>query len=131
MSLESIIESLQDGKALTKDEATTIAKFKTHFSIDDEDPLVVVLALMARSQLILESLPNNLEKKANETIELHRMALRDQSVLIAKELISVLAENIDKKSFKQTVNWWLYAGLFAGGSVFTLLIKVLMKFVGV
>lgn len=130
MSLESIIESLQK-RSLTKEEATSIGEFKSHFNIDDEDPLVVVLALMARSQLILESMPNALEKKANETIELHRMALRDQSVLIAKELISVLAENLDKKNIKHSINWLLYAGLFVGGSMFTLMIKLLIKFVGV
>lgn len=130
MSLEKIIESLQK-RPLTKDEATSISEFKTHFNIDEEDPLVVVLALMARSQLILESMPSNLEKKANETIELHRMALRDQSVLIAKELIAVIAENMDKGALKKGPNWLLYSGLFVGGALFTLALKIVFKFVGV
>lgn len=130
MSLETIIESLQN-RPLTKEEAASINEFKRHFHIDDEDPLVVVLALMARSQFILESMPNKLEKKANETIELHRMALRDQSVLIAKELISVLAENMNKKTFKQSSNWVINVALFVGGVIFTLLLKVVFKHLGV
>lgn len=129
MSLESIIEKLQK-RPLTKEESLSINEFKSHFNIDDEDPLVVVLALMARSQIILESMPNNLEKKANETIELHRTLLRDQSVVIAKELISVIAENIEKNSINKKINWVICFGLFFCGAFFALGVKFVTKYFG-
>jgi hypothetical protein len=132
-SLEGVIETLQK-RPLSKEEVGSINEFKKHFKVDDDDPLIVVLALMARSQLILESLPTSLEKKATETIELHRIAMREQSVLIAKDLIGILAEDINKQisesfKIKHTLSVYkqifVFGGVFLSGSAFAFLLKVI------
>lgn len=100
MSLITVIEKLQK-KPLSALEAAPILEFQKEFEIDDDDPLIVVLALMARSQLILENVPNLLQQKVTETIELHRTVLRDQAVLISKELIKELAQHIEHVNSKE------------------------------
>lgn len=100
MSLITVIEKLQK-KPLSALEAAPILEFQKEFEVDDDDPLVVVLALMARSQLILENVPNLLQQKVTETIELHRTVLRDQAVLISKELIKELAQHIEHVNSKE------------------------------
>lgn len=116
MSLITTIEALQK-RSLTSEEIVTLNEFQQSFKIDDDDPLLVVLAMMARSQIIVDSVPNLLQQKVNETIELHRLVLRDQAVLISKELIATLAESIGlaslgyKKCLTQCAAW------FVGGAV--------------
>jgi hypothetical protein len=118
MNLVATIEKLQN-KPLTPSEAATIRDFQTTFSVEDDDPLIVVLALMARSQLILESVPNLLQQKVNETIELHQTLLRTQAVAIAKDLIKELTPHITlaNKNWVSQVSW--YIGFFVGGIVFS------------
>lgn len=87
MSLVATLETLQKSP-LSAADAATVREFQSQFSIDDDDPLVVVLALMVRSQLILGTAPDLLQQKVKETIELHRIALREQAGLLAKELVS-------------------------------------------
>lgn len=118
MSLITTIEALQK-RPLTADESTTIKNFQKAFDIEDDDPLIVVLALMSRSQLILESMPTLLQQKSSETIELHRTVLRDQSVLIAKELISDVSQHIDVANRAFKARLIRYVGCFVGGGVFT------------
>ena len=114
MSLVTTIETLQK-RSLTAEEVSSLNEFQHSFKIDDDDPLLVVLALMARSQIIVESVPNLLQQKVNETIELHRLVLRDQAVLIAKELIATLAEDIKTATSKNQTRWAPYiACVFAG-----------------
>lgn len=116
MSLISTIETLQK-RPLTADESASIKSFQKSFDIEDDDPLVVVLALMSRSQLILESMPILLQQKSNETIELHRTVLREQSVLISKELISDVAQHIDAANLKWKARLIRYFACFMGGVV--------------
>lgn len=116
MSLVTTIEALQK-RPLTTAEVSTLNEFQQSFKIDDDDPLLVVLALMARSQILIDSVPNLLQQKVAETIELHRLVLRDQAVLIAKELIATLAEDIGKATSKNQNRWGLYIACFVGGMV--------------
>lgn len=127
MSLVSTIESLQ-GKPLTPEEVATLGKFQKHFDIDDDDPLMVVMALMARSQLILESAPAVLQQKVNETIELHRGALRDQAVLVAKDLINVIVTQIQAADANWKVRWGKYALSFGCGVVLTCAMLSIAKY---
>ena len=118
MSLVLTIETLQK-RPLTPSEVSTLNEFQRSFKIDDDDPLIVVLALMARSQLIIDSAPNLLQQKVTETIELHKTMLREQSVLIAKELIATLASEIETATVKNIIRnkmqWVIYAFCFIGG----------------
>lgn len=87
MSLVTAMEALKK-QPLTPDEVNMLQEFQRQFELSDDDPLNVVLAMMARSQMIIESAPDLLQQKVSETIELHRTNLREQAVLTAKEVIA-------------------------------------------
>lgn len=117
MSLVSAVEALQR-RPLTQEERTNLADLQSIHHIHDDDPLIVVLALMARSQLLVGTLPELLQQKAIETIELHRTTLREQSVLISKELISTVAQNIQAANLGWRVGLVRYAMCFVAGMIF-------------
>lgn len=136
MRLASTIEALQK-RPLTTAELATLNEFQRTFEIDDDDPLVVVLAMMARTQIAVDSVPNILQQKVDETIELHRTVLREQSTLIAKELLQDIYVQIhsqirkmnDKEdsgkflSFAENADfkvlWLKYLLFFIGGMFFS------------
>lgn len=125
MTLVSVVEKLQK-RALLPAEVTALNDLQQLYKIDDDDPLVVVLALMARSQNILESVPDLLQQKVVETIELHRTLLRDQAVLISKELIGTVAHNIEAANADWKAKWTRHAGFFVAGVVFTIVLRFLL-----
>lgn len=127
MSLVSIVEALQK-KPLGADDVAALHDFQRKFDIDDDDPLMVVLALMARSQILIETVPSLLQQKVNETIELHRTVLRDQAVLISKELISDLAKEIEAVNSNWRIIWIRYFCFFIGGVFFASSIFLISRF---
>ena len=114
-------------RPLTTDEVQMLAEYQQLFAIDDDDPLNVVLAIMVRSQLILDSAPGLLQQKVKETIELHRMAMRDQAVLIAKELITDLGAELQSQTRTGLKAWAHYLGFFVGGMAFMGVIVLLVQ----
>ncbi len=115
MSLVSAFEALKKQK-LTPEEAAMLQEFQRQFSVDDDDPLVVVLAMMARSQLIVETAPTLLQQKVLETIELHRTNLREQAVISAKELIADLSALLLRQLKDVSAQWRQRLYWFAAGS---------------
>lgn len=115
--------SLLLGRGLNTEEMSSLANFQRVNQIDDSDPLITVLALMARSHLIMETLPKLLQEKATETITLHQQTLREQSTLIAKELVLTIAQDIRTASLATYTDWktrWISYGVaFAAGSIAT------------
>ena len=124
--MSSLADAIQilHGRDLTSLERHSLTKFQELYEINDSDPLVIVLAMMGANRLTLESAPELLQKKAMELIELHRLTLREQATIIAKELITTLAENIYDSARVQ--NTWkdrltefalvfLVGGLIGGG----------------
>lgn len=93
MNLVATLEALKKSP-LSAEEANMVREFQSLFEIDDDDPLVVVLAIMIRSQLIIDTAPDLLQQKVTETIELHRSNLREQAVLSAKELVGDIAATL-------------------------------------
>lgn len=129
MSLVTTVEALQK-RPLSPSEVASLNAFQKQFDIDDDDPLMVVLALMARSQIIVDSVPDLLQQKVTETIELHRTLLRDQATLIAKDLIVVLANDIEKTVFNKFKTRALtYAGCFVAGMVLSVIVYASLKFI--
>ena len=117
MSLATTVEILQK-RALTPSEMANLQEFQRHFKLDDNDPLMVVLAMMARSQLIVETVPDLLQQKVTETIELHKSVLRDQAVLISKELIKELTHQILAANANGKAMWARSAACFVAGILF-------------
>lgn len=104
------------GRALTTEDVKNLNSFQRIYGIDDEDPLIVVLAMMGANRIMLESFPLLMQQKALETIELHKQTLGEQSTIIAKDLISVIAHDIMRKQ------WILYMIVFFGGAIVSALI---------
>lgn len=127
MNLAQTIEALQK-RPLTQEEMSMLNEFQRQFSVDDEDPILVVLAMMARSQLILESAPTLLQQKVTETIELHRSLLREQSVLIAKELISELVSQLQVQQKQGKSIWVRHLASFSAGIAMTFAIVLMAHF---
>jgi hypothetical protein len=105
------------GRDLTTEEITCLSNFQRINQIDDSDPLITVLALMARSHLILETLPTQLQQTARETIDLHQRTLREQSTLIAKELVLTVAQDIQAAHTDWKTRWIRYGFAYAAGAV--------------
>jgi hypothetical protein len=93
MRLTKIVEELQQ-RPLTQDEHGILKQFQEQFDIDDDDPITVVLAIMLANKITLDSIPKSFFDQTTNTIELHQQLLRDQSILISKEIISTVSTNI-------------------------------------
>lgn len=115
MNLINAVEALQK-EPLTAKEVATLQNWQQIFSLADDDPIIVVLAIMVRSQLIIESAPDLLQQKVLETIELHRTNLREQAVLSAKELITDLSAVLLSQQKDVLAHWRQRAFGFAAGA---------------
>lgn len=115
-SLIASVEALKK-QPLTPEEVATLQEFQKQFDIDDDDPINVVLALMARSQLIIETAPALLQQKVVETIELHRTNLREQAILMAKQLVSDLSTVLVSQQTTASAIWRQRGYGFAAGFV--------------
>lgn len=104
MSLIASLEALKKSP-LSAEEANMVREFQSQFEIDDDDPLIVVLAIMIRSQLIIETAPNLLQQKVNETIELHKTNLREQANLSAKEIVGDIAAALVRQQSNMSAVW--------------------------
>jgi hypothetical protein len=113
-SLIASVEALKK-EPLTPDEVATLQEFQKQFDIDDDDPINVVLALMARSQLIIETAPALLQQKVTETIELHRTNLREQAILMAKQLVADLSTVLLSQQTAASAIWRQRGYGFAAG----------------
>ena len=111
------------GSELTVEEKNSLLRFQDMYEIGDDDPLVVVMAMLGENQMMLESTSDIIFQKAIETIELHQQTLSEQSTLIAKELIVTLSDNIKAarglNSLKdQFIEYMLFlVGGLAGGAL--------------
>ena len=131
MNLVETLEALNKAP-LTTAEAASVREFQTQFQIDDDDPLVIVLAIMIRSQLILGSAPDVMKKMVMETTELHRTSLREQAALSCKEIVGDVASALLSQQSKMAVVWRLrliWAGLGAGAATLLFVLAIaLVKF---
>lgn len=99
-----------------------VQEFQRQYDLDDDDPLNVVLAMMARSQMIIETAPDLLQQKVVETIELHRTNLREQAVLSAKELITDLSALLLSQQKGVSAIWRQRLSWYASGAASMLLV---------
>lgn len=129
MSLVANIEALMKRK-LTAEETAKLADFQSVFKIADDDPIIVVLGMMAMNQMVAEQLPERLKKHAIETIELHRIVLQEQSVLMSKELIATIAGQVRLAGLGVQAAWIRYAGFFAAGLVVGMVVLRMLRLQG-
>lgn len=125
-SLTNSVEAVM-GRKLTPDEAVNIASLQRIHEMDDSDPLIIVLALMAKNGLIAESIPNLLQQKAMEMIALHEQTLIRQSAYIAKELIATISKEVVSTNEAWRVRWMRYGGFFLAGALCMEVISFIIK----
>lgn len=82
------------GRDLTMEERQLLIQLRDQYGYDDTDPLVVVLAMTGAIKIIAEDIPNKIKTATTELTELHRMALRQESVTVAKSIVEVVAKEI-------------------------------------
>jgi hypothetical protein len=128
VSLISIVQSLQK-TPLTAEQVESLNEFQRVFDIGEDDPLLVVLAMMSKSQLVLESAPQLLQQKVDATIELHRVALREQAVAISKELITDLSKHIYSFGTNTRKRWLTYFAFYLGGVVSACAMFALVRYI--
>lgn len=121
MSL-SLVQSVKmlmgrEQRELSPEEIKSLGDFQRAHQVDDSDPLILVYALMAKNQVVADTLPNLLQQKITETIEMHRQTLREQSTVIAKELITAIALDIEAVNVNVKTRWTRYAIAFLAGLV--------------
>jgi hypothetical protein len=114
MSLAESLSALE-GRPLTKEEHEWCRRFEQTYEINDDDPLIVVVAMLVKNQLLLNQAPELLQQKARETIELHRQTLVEQSTLIAKQVLVTVGELIAQSSTGKKLRAMYLAAAFSGG----------------
>ncbi|MBN9424491.1 MAG: hypothetical protein BGO63_11325 [Candidatus Accumulibacter sp. 66-26] len=129
MSLVDAIKSLL-GRDLSEADMKDIAQYQKVFEISDEDPIVVVLAIISAYRIAIQSMLDEWEKKIMLLIELHRQTLQEQSSFVAKDLIItvgnlVASTNIGVKYRRAMMAAMFFGGMFAGGVVALVLRAIL------
>ncbi|WP_207002583.1 hypothetical protein [Trinickia mobilis] len=79
------------GRSLTKDEAVHWEKIQDTYGVSDDDPLVMVIVLLAVHQHLFNDVPAKINEAVDKAIAVHRTTLEDQATIVAKGLISQLA----------------------------------------
>lgn len=128
MSLVTSVEAIYK-RPLTTGEVQQLSDFQRQFEVADDDPVIVVLAMLAHAQVSLDAAPKLLQQKVDETIELHRIALREQAVIVAKDLIGDVAKQlvIQGKGDRRLLQWCIasaVAGAIGFGTLLLLSLKV-------
>ncbi len=129
MNLVDAIKSLL-GRDLSEADMKDIAQYQKVFEISDEDPIVVVLAIISAYKIAIQSMLDEWEKKIVVLIELHRQTLQEQSSFVAKDLIITVGNlvantNIGIKYRRAMMAVVFFGGMLAGGVVALVLRAVL------
>lgn len=103
----SLVSAVQDfvGHELTGAEATSLAQLQQAYNLDDEDPIIVVLAMLGANRVMLEEAPHALKNVSMQMIELHRQTLLEQSKYTVKSLISVVAQELNETNKTYQKMW--------------------------
>lgn len=129
-TMESAITSIV-GRSLTDPERKMLMRLRDQYGYDDNDPLVVVLAMMGAYQIMTEEIPLKLAAAAKETIEVHQQTLRNQSMIVAKDLVGTIAGLIHASSRSlqnRTIDVLIGCGI---GALVTVIIGVALKKFGI
>lgn len=83
------------GRDLTPEESKRLGKFQEQQGIGDDDPIVAVLALLGVHKILIEDIPDRIKKASQDAITAHAQTLREQSTIVAKELLLALTRSIN------------------------------------
>lgn len=86
------------GHELTAGDREMLIMLRDQYGIDDGDPMVVALAMTGAVKVMVDQIPEMIAKESEKITELHITGLRNQSILIAKDLVGVIAGQIHAAS---------------------------------
>jgi hypothetical protein len=89
-TMETAIASIV-GRPLTDADRQMLIRLRDQYGYDDNDPLVVVLAMTGAIKIMAEEIPEKIRAASKETTELHMAVLRDQSMLVARDVVGSVA----------------------------------------
>lgn len=69
-----------------------LIRLRDDWGYSNDDPIVVVLALTGGLTVIAKDIPAQIQAASDKIIETHATVLRNQSNLIAKEMVGTIAE---------------------------------------
>lgn len=126
-SMESASEIIV-GRELTADERQKFIQLRNRYNYDDSDPIVALLDIVGCFTVLVNELPEKLKKASEEMTEKHRLALRDQTIYAAKDIVGVVASQIHMAGRTRKARFVDAAigGLF--GVAFTLVIGIGLYF---
>lgn len=105
------------GRSLTPEESNGLAQLQQAYGLDDADPIVIVLGMIGANKILMESLPDALQQKSMQMIELHRQTLVEQSKYMSRVLVSTIAEDLQQTNRIYNQRWILSLLFFMGGIV--------------
>lgn len=79
------------GRALTEEERQILIHLREQYGYDDGDPVVVVLSMFGAIKIIADEIPSRIKAASEAVIEMHITGLREQSMLVAREVVGHVA----------------------------------------
>lgn len=92
-TLESSVERIV-GRELSTADREMLINLRDQYGIDDDDPLVVVLSMTGAIKIMVDDIPAMIARESERITELHITGLRNQSNLVVKDLVGVVASQI-------------------------------------
>ena len=93
------------GRELRPDERQMLLNLRDQYGYDDSDPLVVVLAMMGAYTIVAKEIPDKIREASKSIIETHALVLREQSMVVAKDLVGSIASTIHSEGRKRKDRW--------------------------
>lgn len=118
VTMESSVERMV-GRPLTKDELQMLIRLRDDWGYSNDDPIVVVLALTGGLTLIANDIPARIQAASDKIIETHATVLRNQSNLIAKEMVGTIAELVHNAGRSRLRRLGEAAACVVAGGIFT------------
>jgi hypothetical protein len=78
------------GRSASKDEAIYWQRIQDTYGVSDDDPLVMVVVLLAVHQHLFNDLPAKINDATDRALTIHRTTLEDQATIVAKGLLEKL-----------------------------------------
>jgi hypothetical protein len=78
-------------RALTAEEVQHWNSIQDQYGIADDDPLVVLLTVLALHQHLFNDLPKRIQEATDKAIAVHRTTLEEQATIVSKALLAKLS----------------------------------------
>lgn len=78
------------GRDLSADERQMLVTLRDDYGYDDTDPIVPFLSMLGAHMVLTKDIPEKIMTASQKIIETHAVVLREQSMVVAKDLVGNL-----------------------------------------